>query len=169
MPDLYITLQTLLNNPAFFYLSASPILLYPFLRQFRDKHYPNGPLMLRDASWQNLGGLIASLQAESDVFSYKMDRLDELHAWFPQRRFFLIGDDAQADPEVYAEAVRNWGGWFGGVFIRRALGMGMEEGDERRDGDQRFEKAFEGLERRIWHLFTEPGEVVGRIQEMVKA
>lgn len=51
MPSLYAHIQDILQNPPFFYLSASPYNLYPFLRRFREAHYPLGTIILRDASW----------------------------------------------------------------------------------------------------------------------
>jgi hypothetical protein len=39
--------------------------------------------------------------------------------------------------------------------------------EEVKNGDGRFEKAFEGLERGVWHVFTEPGEVAERVDELV--
>jgi hypothetical protein len=39
--------------------------------------------------------------------------------------------------------------------------------EEVKNGDERFEKAFEGVERGVWHVFTEPGEVAERVDELV--
>lgn len=98
MPELYSHLQTSLQQPPFFYLSASPYNLYPFLRRFRENHYPAGTIILRDASWQNLAGLITSLNKGTK--EYKVDRMVKIHSWFPHRRFICIGDSTQQDPEV---------------------------------------------------------------------
>ena len=41
MPELYEYIQSLITESSpFFYLSASPYVLYPFLRDFRQQHYP---------------------------------------------------------------------------------------------------------------------------------
>lgn len=42
MPELYAKLKTQLQDPPFFYLSASPYNLYPFLRAFQRTHFPHG-------------------------------------------------------------------------------------------------------------------------------
>jgi phosphatidate phosphatase APP1 len=166
MPQLYSNLakNPQLQNPPFLYLSASPYNLYPFLREFREQHFPSGPLILRDASWQNLGGLIASLSQGTQ--EYKSDRIAKMHSWLPKKKVILIGDSTQSDPEAYGETARDFPGWVGGIFIRKVTGIaGMDE--EAKNGDARFEKAFEGVEKSIWHVFTEPKEVEEGVARLV--
>ncbi|KAF2862180.1 hypothetical protein K470DRAFT_243810 [Piedraia hortae CBS 480.64] len=158
MPELYAHISKTLRNPATFYLSASPYPLYPFLRDFERAHYPQGTIILRDASWQNLGGLVASLQ--EGVEKYKVDRLVKIHAWLPHRRFVCVGDSLQSDPEAYGEAARRFPGWIRAIFIRR-VGTNAEKVKQ-----ERFEEAFRGLDRRLWHVFTDAGELSERIDEL---
>ncbi|GAB1727939.1 hypothetical protein NU195Hw_g6242t1 [Hortaea werneckii] len=161
-PDLYTKIKSLLNDPTFFYLSASPYNLYPFLRQFRDTHFPHGTMILRDASWQNLGGLITSLQAGTT--DYKNDRITKIHSWFPHRRFVCIGDSTQSDPESYGDMARKYPGWIRAIFIRKATGIaGMSE---EKNQPERFEKAFRELDPRLWYVFTDPAELAERVEEL---
>ena len=163
MPELYAQINKLLDNPAFFYLSASPYNLYPFLREFRNAYYPQGTIILRDASWQNLGGLITSLQLNTQ--EYKSDRITKIHSWLPHRKVICIGDSTQSDPEAYGEAARKYPGWIRAIFIRRVEGIaGMN--DQVKNAEERFERAFEGLDRGLWHVFTEPGELTERVQDL---
>lgn len=163
MPELYAHLAGTLQEPPFFYLSASPYNLYPFLRQFREKHYPPGTIILRDASWQNLGGLIASLNKGTQ--EYKVDRMVKIHSWFPHRRMICIGDSTQTDPESYGDIARKFPGWVKAIFIRKVTGI-AEMNEQQKNSDERFAKAFKGLERELCHVFTEPGEIAERIQEL---
>ncbi|KAK3113414.1 hypothetical protein LTR53_009316 [Teratosphaeriaceae sp. CCFEE 6253] len=174
MPELYAHItQTLTtpppqastppNAPPFFYLSASPYNLYPFLRRFRDTHYPPGTIILRDASWQNLGGLIASLQ--DNTKEYKVDRMVKIHSWLPHRKFLCIGDSTQSDPEAYGEIARRFPGWVRAVFIRKVEGIALMD-EKAKNAPARFEKAFKGLDRRLWHVFTDPGELAERVEEL---
>ncbi|KAK4896302.1 hypothetical protein LTR27_005825 [Elasticomyces elasticus] len=173
MPELYAhILPTLTTNnngsenaPPFFYLSASPYNLYPFLRHFLNAHYPQGTTILRDASWQNLGGLIASLQKNTK--EYKVDRIVKIHSWFPHRKFIAIGDSTQSDPEAYGECARRFPGWIKAIFIRKVEGIALMD-EKTKNADARFEKAFEQLDRSLWHVFTEPSEVAERIDELRK-
>ncbi|KAK5173106.1 uncharacterized protein LTR77_003228 [Saxophila tyrrhenica] len=165
MPELYSTLTSILQSPPFFYLSASPYNLYPFLRRFRDAHYPPGTIVLRDASWQNLGGLISSLTQGTQ--NYKVSRMEKMHAWFPKRKFVCIGDSTQSDPESYGEMARKHPGWIGAIFVRRVEGI-AEMSVEDKNSDERFEKAFKGLDRSLWHVFTDPDEIRTRVEELVR-
>ncbi|WPH04192.1 phosphatidate phosphatase app1 [Acrodontium crateriforme] len=164
MPELYAHLSQILAQPPFFYLSASPYNLYSFLRRFRDHHYPQGTIILRDASWQNLGGLVASLNQNTKA--YKDDRITKIHSWLPHRRFFCVGDSTQSDPEAYGEAARKYPGWIKGIFIRKVSGI-AQLNEKEKNSDERFERAFQGLDREMWHVFTDPAEVKERIEELV--
>lgn len=89
-----------------------------------------------------------------------------MHSWLPRKKVILIGDSTQSDPEAYGECARKFTGWVAAIFIRKVTGIaGMDE--EVKNGDERFEKAFEGVERGLWHVFTEPGEVAERVDELV--
>lgn len=102
MPELYARIRQLLTPSApFFYLSASPYNLYPFLRNFRDAHFPHGQLILRDSSWMTLSGLLSSLTLGTE--KYKVDRIKKIHRWLPRRSMICIGDSTQSDPEAYGK------------------------------------------------------------------
>lgn len=102
MPDLYKFMQSLIKQTApFFYLSASPYNLYAFLRRFLDQHYPQGTVILRDASWHNLSGLLSNLTLGTQA--YKVDRMVKINSWLPRRKMICIGDSTQSDPEAYGE------------------------------------------------------------------
>lgn len=102
MPELYKFLQTLISEKApFFYLSASPYNLYPFLSEFRKSAYPQGTLILRDASWMSLSGLLSNLTVGTQ--EYKVSRISKINGWLPNRKMICIGDSTQSDPEAYGE------------------------------------------------------------------
>jgi phosphatidate phosphatase APP1 len=102
MPELYSFIQTTISPSApFFYLSASPYNLYMFLRNFREKFYPNGTIILRDANWMNLSGLLSNLTLGTEA--YKVDRMEKINTWLPKRKMICIGDSTQSDPEAYGE------------------------------------------------------------------
>ena len=163
-PELYRHIATAMDHPPFFYLSASPYNLYPFLKRFRDEHFPPGTMILRNASWQNLGGLISSLQTNTQ--EYKVSRIEKIHAWFPKRRFICVGDSTQSDPESYGECARKFPGWIKAIFINRVTDI-AEMNVKDRNSDERFEKAFEGLDRGLWHVYDDAGKLRERIDELV--
>lgn len=163
MPELYGHIATALNHPPFFYLSASPYNLYPFLKRFRDAHFPTGTMILRNASWQNLGGLITSLTKNTQ--EYKVSRIEKIHSWFPRRQFVCIGDSTQSDPEAYAECARKFPGWIKAIYIHKVTDI-AEMNVKDKDSDERFEKAFQGLDRSLWHVYTDAGELRARVDAL---
>ncbi len=102
MPELYAQIKSALpEDTPWFYLSASPYNLYPFLKDFRDKFFPHGTLILRDFSWKTITGLLTALTMGTE--KYKVDRLKKVNSWLPKRKMIVIGDSTQSDPEAYGE------------------------------------------------------------------
>lgn len=102
MPELYKHIHSLIKpNSSWFYLSASPYNLYPFLRDFRQTHYPHGTIILRDSSWMSVRGLLTTLTLGTE--DYKVDRMEKIHSWLPRRKMICVGDSTQSDPEAYGE------------------------------------------------------------------
>lgn len=102
MPELYANVKSFLpEDTPWFYLSASPYNLYPFLKEFRDRHFPPGTLILRDSSWKTISGLLSALTMGTE--EYKTDRITKINSWLPKRKFIVIGDSTQSDPEAYGE------------------------------------------------------------------
>ncbi|KAL2264906.1 hypothetical protein VTJ83DRAFT_7416 [Remersonia thermophila] len=165
MPQLYSQMHTLLSPSApWFYLSASPYSMYPFLRSFRDTHYPHGQLILRDVSWVTISGLLSSLTQGTE--EYKVDRIRKIHRWLPRRMMICIGDSTQRDPEAYGSICRELPGWVKLVLIRKVTGIAAA-GIKEKNEPQRFEKAFEGVPRGIWHVFEDPSECWPLVQRVV--
>jgi hypothetical protein len=165
MPEFYKHMVQKLDNPPFWYLSASPYNLYPFLRQFREDHYPSGPLILRDASWMNLAGFLVNLTQGTEA--YKVDRIEKVYNWFPKRKFVLIGDSTQSDPEAYGEAYRRHKKWIGAIYIRKVMGVeGMDE--EKKNNPERFEKAFRDVPKDVWYVFEDPQELYAKVDALVQ-
>jgi phosphatidate phosphatase APP1 len=102
MPELYAGIKSFLpHNTPWFYLSASPYNLYPFLKGFRDTYYPPGTFILRDSSWKTVSGLLSSLTMGTE--EYKVDRMKKINSWLPKRKLIVFGDSTQSDPEAYGE------------------------------------------------------------------
>ncbi|KAK7949336.1 phosphatidate phosphatase APP1 [Apiospora aurea] len=167
MPELYKYIVSLIRETSpFFYLSASPYNLYPFLRDFRDKHYPHGTIVLRDSSWMSIPGLLSSITLGTE--QYKTDRMTKIHEWLPKRKFICIGDSTQADPESYGKIYRKYPGWVKLILIRKVpdiAALGIESKNE----PKRFEKAFKDVPLERWHVFEDPAECRAIIQKMVAA
>lgn len=93
-----------------FILSGSPVALYERISSFLDlHHFPSRTVFLK-----NLGE--ESLLAQQ---GYKIGRLTMLFKRFPNKRFVLVGDSGQKDPEIYAEIRARFPDQVVGIVIRR--------------------------------------------------
>ncbi|KAK2629772.1 hypothetical protein QTJ16_000592 [Diplocarpon rosae] len=165
MPELYAFIQrTISPTSPFFYLSASPYNLYSFLRDFRQKFFPQGTIILRDASWMNFAGLLSNLTLGTQ--EYKVSRINKINKWLPKRKMICIGDSTQADPEIYGEIYRKHKGWVKLILIRKVAdiaALGIKEKNE----PKRFEKAFREVPKDIWHVFETPEECYQLVKDTV--
>ena len=160
MPELYSYIHKELF-PTWFYVSASPYNLYPFLHEFIHTHYSHGTIFLRRFSWRDLGSLIRSFTKNTQ--EYKMDRLERIHHWFPRRRVLCVGDSTQKDPEAYAEIYKKHPDWVQAILIRKVTNIpNMEE----RNSPKRFEESFKDIPDHIWKVFEHPDEVYELVGEL---
>ncbi|KAH0613424.1 uncharacterized protein H6S33_005310 [Morchella sextelata] len=156
MPQLYQHIQTALGKPVWFYLSASPYNLYPMLRSFTSDYYPRGQLILREMSWMELESFIVSLTVGTQ--KYKEERMRTVMKWLPMRKWVLIGDSTQTDPEAYASLYKLHPDKVRAIFIRRVQGVN-EAREKDLNSDKRFEKAFKGIPKNAWRVFNDPAEL----------
>ena len=126
----------------FHYLSASPMQLYPALADFvRDNDFPAGSMHLRESTtWRTL------IPGAEDSRAHKLGVIDRLLTEFPQRRFVLVGDSGEADPEIYAQVYRANPQRIDSIVIRDVT-------DEGRLSD-RYRATFEGIDPVLWHILT---------------
>ncbi|KAI1823926.1 hypothetical protein F4861DRAFT_531286 [Xylaria intraflava] len=153
MPELYRHIHSLIGDASpWFYLSASPYNLYPFLHKFRRDYYPHGTIILRDSNPASVSGLLSTLTVGTEA--YKVDRMEKIYSWLPKRKMICVGDSTQTDPEAYGEIYRRYPGWVKAIFIRKVediAAIGIAEKNE----PERFEQAFQGVPKDVWHVFTE--------------
>lgn len=102
MPEFY---QKLLHQGAMFhYVSASPWQLYPSLAPFLDKYFPFGCLAQRHFYIGDKSFIDFFLSS----MDYKIETVSRLLTRFPQRKFILIGDSGEKDPEVYLAVAKRF-------------------------------------------------------------
>jgi hypothetical protein len=136
------------RGAAFHYISASPWHLYPFLAEFLSAQgFPAGTFHLRDFRLMPRN-LRATLRPSREV---KRRNARTLMRRFPRRKFVLVGDSGESDPELYASLAREFAGQVERICIRKGPGE--------RDDAARWEHAFAGLAREKWQVFSHPGEV----------
>jgi hypothetical protein len=124
----------------FHYLSASPIQLYPALSDFiRTADFPAGSMHLRESTtWRTL------VPGAEDSRAHKLGVIERLLAEFAQRRFVLVGDSGEADPEIYAQTFRAHPGRIDAIVIRDVTGESRLA--------ERYRAAFDGIDPVYWHI-----------------
>ena len=133
----------------FHFVSSSPWQLWLELESFltNTAGFPQAtyhlkPIRLKDRTLLNLWK--CPLETKIAVIESILDG-------FPQRKFLLVGDTGEKDPEVYGDIARRYPDQIYGIYVRNVTN---ETGNE-----ERYREAFEGIDRRIWGLFTEPEDI----------
>ena len=147
VPGMAEHYRNLARNPQtrFHYLSSSPIQLLPALAGFlRDAGFPPGSMHLRESTtWRTL------IPGSGESRAHKLAAIARLMEDFPLRRFLLIGDSGELDPEIYGEVARTRPERVEGVVIRDVTGEGRDAA--------RYASAFEGVAPERWHIFRDGG------------
>ncbi|MAM30199.1 MAG: hypothetical protein CMC13_14355 [Flavobacteriaceae bacterium] len=98
-------------NPVF-YVSHSPWNLYRYLELFlRKNNFPKGPILLRDFS--KIRG-----KKEPDEKPQKQKEIIDILNTYPERKFILIGDGGEHDPDIYIEIAEAFPNRILAIYIR---------------------------------------------------
>lgn len=96
----------------FFYVSNSPVQTYPALKEYVDRHFPPGPLFLKQYS----GNLLASIMTSSS--NRKIGAIRQIFEDFPDKKFVLIGDSGELDFETYVSISIQYPEQVTAIYIR---------------------------------------------------
>lgn len=97
-------------NPLF-YVSHSPWNLYRYLELFLQKNnFPKGPILLRDLS--------NFRRRDKDEKPQKQKEIIEILSMYPNRKFILIGDGGEHDPDIYIEIAEAFPDRIKAIYIR---------------------------------------------------
>ena len=143
------------DGAVFHYVSASPWHLYPELSRFMSRRrFPAGTLHLRSfrVKDERRWNLLASPRR------HKLREISTLLARYPQRRFVLVGDTGESDPEVYGELARAHPKQIAAIAIRRLPGDSWT--------DVRRQAALQGVTCRLV-VFSKSAELP-ELAEVVK-
>jgi phosphatidate phosphatase APP1 len=136
------------QGAVFHYVSASPWQLYPDLEAFRaEVGYPAGTFHLREMRFKDRSGVEFMTKSRE----FKPAEIGKLLERFPKRRFVLVGDSGEHDPEIYGELARKHPEQVVRVLIRDVTGEAS--------GSERYHAAFQGVARERWAIFHHPDEV----------
>lgn len=139
------------DHAQFHYVSASPWQLYPALAEFRRTNgFPAGTFHLKTLRWKDE----SFLDLFQSPVEYKLGVIEPILAKFPQRRFILVGDSGEADPEVYGEVARRHPDRIERILIRDVTGEA--------ESVERYQAAFREVAHERWRIFREPDELGDR-------
>jgi len=153
MPALYRTLAG--QGVVVHYVSSGPWQLYQPLAEFlRAEKFPDGSVHLQPFhfSRRNAARLFFS------PATTKPKTIAPLLAAFPGRRFVLIGDSGEQDPEIFGNIARRHKRQIVGIFIRD-----VHSGNSTAE---RFRKAFDGLDRSVWQIYDRAEQLQAAIKPL---
>lgn len=100
-------------NP-FFYVSSSEWNLYDYIKEFcRKEEMPRGVFLLNQ-----IKKLKDLLKTGQNNHSGKYVRIARILKSYPNHKYVLLGDNSQADPEIYFSIVRDFPGKIYAVYLR---------------------------------------------------
>ena len=154
----------------FHYVSASPWQLYPTLAQMLQAHFPFGSVSLRHfyVGDQSFREFFASSR------NYKLETIRQLLQRFPHRRFVLVGDSGQEDPEVYTEIALQHPEQVAAIMIRRvpidSYGEDTTAEQLHITNQQRWQKLTTQLPKDIlFNVFDHPDELAQITADLIKS
>jgi hypothetical protein len=136
------------SGATFHYVSSSPWQLYRHLAEHLSQQgFPDGSYHLRAFRLRDhLIRRILMLRR-----SGKAAVIRGLLQTFPGRRFVLVGDSGELDPEIYGAMARKFPRQVAGVFIRQIPGP--------RDTPARYQRAFRGVRYEVVRLYREAADL----------
>lgn len=141
------------DGASFHYVSASPWQLYEPLAEFTATNsFPAGSWHMKQFRVKD-SSFLALLNSPED---YKPGVIEPLLRQFPQRRFILVGDSGERDPEIYGALARKFPEQVHRIFIRDVTSEDAKAA--------RYESAFKDVPRERWHIFREPKEIQAAVQ-----
>lgn len=140
------------GGAAFHYVSSSPWQLYgPLADLQRCAGFPEGSFHLRAFRLrdQMLRG-VPLLRRHG-----KLAAIRRVLRAFPERRFVLIGDSGERDPELYGAVARRYPRQVASIHIRLVHGRPWS--------DERGARAFRRIDRDRWSVFEDAAELPDRL------
>jgi phosphatidate phosphatase APP1 len=142
------------SKATFHYLSASPWhLLLPLHEFLGSGNFPITSMHLRDFDKISIKTLYKFLTSSP---TYKLGELKKLMTNLRGRRFLLVGDATEKDPEIYGKIHDQFAQQIQCIFIRRIPTKYREDKKHAfKNTAERFEKAFESVPKAKYFLFED--------------
>jgi len=132
----------------FHYVSSSPWQLYDCLAELcRTEGFPAGTFHLRSVRLRD--PTVLRLFVTRRLGKRRMIR--SILKAFPDRRFVLVGDSGEKDPEIYGAIARKHPNQVARILVRNVTEASAHQ--------PRYQKAFRQLPSRMWDIFRNPAEI----------
>ncbi|QDU73970.1 hypothetical protein Pan97_09700 [Bremerella volcania] len=146
MVELYQKWQQ--QGASFHYVTSSPWQLFePLSELFRDQGLPDGSFHMKSVRFRDPTVLQLFIARRWG----KRKAIKQLLRTFPDRKFVMVGDSGEKDPETYGVMARKFPEQVVKIFIRDLGG--------KKSTDHRFAKAFRRVPEEKWQRFTCPSEI----------
>jgi hypothetical protein len=156
MPELYRACAG--RGAAFHYVSASPWQLYEPLAEFwQEQAYPQGSFHLKRFRLRETARKMRKMSPQK---AYKRSAIEPILAAYPQRKFLLVGDSGEQDPEIYAGLWRERPEQIARIWIRSLRGRAHEQ--------ERLDRTFAGLPRDVWSPYEDASEIADELLDAVQ-
>ena len=143
MKELFHRCKSNYDNCSFHYVSASPYQLFEELQEFFVRvGFPSGSFHLKTIRIKDR----TLLQLFADPMDYKLRQIEPLLKTYPMRKFILIGDSGEKDPEIYAELYRRYPGRIEQIWIRNVNNANASR--------------MEGVDPRVWRYFRDGHDLI---------
>lgn len=154
VPEIAAVYQSFANRGAHFhYVSSSPWQLHdPLIDFLKAEGFPEGSLHLRFFSLRN-SRLLSRFMFRPET---KARSITALLQQYPQRRFVLVGDSGERDPEIYGAVARRFPNQVRQIFIRDITGHSPHA--------RRYRRAFRGTDVARWRVYRDAQELSDQIQ-----
>lgn len=137
MQQLFVKCKRHYSDCTIHYVSASPYQLYEELNNFfKEEGFPAATFHLKRIRIKDK----SLMKLFADPMEYKLYQIEPLLQMFPKRKFILIGDSGEKDPEVYKELMRKYPDQIEKIWIRNV----NEAKDDR----------MVGVPREKWRFFN---------------
>lgn len=138
----------LMQGAVFHYVTSSPWQLYgPLSQLFVEQGIPSGSFHMKSLRFRDPTVLQLFIARRWT----KRKAIKDLMLRFPRRRFILVGDSGEKDPETYGDMARKFPEQIERILIRDLSGKNSHP--------YRYMKAFRRLPDTAWQIFRDPEEI----------
>jgi phosphatidate phosphatase APP1 len=129
----------------FHYVSSTPWQLYePLSMSMKASAFPDGTFHFKTFRAKDS----TALDLFANPAEHKLSVIGKLFEEFPGRRFILVGDSGEKDPEIYGRLARRFPKQIEQIYIRNVTGEA--------ESAPRYKAAFADVPANNWKIFSDP-------------